>query len=261
MCAVYSVILTQFTCFPLSESNTSGSHQNTIMKGVFMKAMVLSSGGVDSTTALALAVKKYGRNNVIALSVAYGQKHDKELIAARAVADFYGVEQLFLDLAPIFQYSDCSLLKQSSEAIPTLSYEEQLAQREEEKPVSTYVPFRNGLFLSSAASIALSKGCSVLYYGAHADDAAGSAYPDCSPAFHEAMNTAIWEGSGHQVRLEAPFVNANKAEVVRQGLELGVPYELTWSCYEGGAKPCGQCGTCIDRARAFAANGVQDPAL
>lgn len=226
-----------------------------------MKAMVLSSGGVDSTTALGLAVSKYGKENVIALSISYGQKHDKEIQAAINVSEYYGVKHLFLDLAEIFQYSDCTLLKQSDKEIPLESYAEQIKETKGNKPVSTYVPFRNGLFLSSAASIALSKGCSVIYYGAHADDSAGFAYPDCSPVFNEAMNKAIYEGSGHQLTIEAPFVNMNKAGVVKMGLELGVPYELTWSCYEGGDEPCGKCGTCIDRAAAFAANGVEDPAL
>lgn len=226
-----------------------------------MKALVLSSGGVDSTTALGLAVHRYGAENVIALSVSYGQKHDKEIQAAIAVAQHYGVEQLFLDLTKIFQYSNCSLLKQSTEDIPEESYAQQIQVTGGEKPVSTYVPFRNGLFLSSAASIALSKDCGIIYYGAHADDSAGCAYPDCSPAFNNAMNAAIWEGSGYQLRIEAPFVDKTKAEVVKLGLELGVPYHLTWSCYEGGEKPCGKCGTCIDRAKAFAENGVDDPAL
>lgn len=226
-----------------------------------MKALVLSSGGVDSTTALALAVSRYGKNNVIALSVSYGQKHDKEILAAKAVSAFYGVEQLFLDLSKIFQYSNCSLLQQSTEEIPEESYARQIEKTEGEKPVSTYVPFRNGLFLSSAASIALSKDCSVILYGAHADDSAGFAYPDCSPMFNDAMNQAIFEGSGHQLKVEAPFVNMTKAEVVKMGLELNAPYELTWSCYEGKDVPCGKCGTCIDRAAAFAANGVSDPAI
>lgn len=226
-----------------------------------MKALVLSSGGVDSTTALALAVSRYGKDNVIALSVSYGQKHDKEIQAAKAVSAFYGVEQLFLDLSKIFQYSNCSLLQQSTEEIPEESYAKQIEKTEGEKPVSTYVPFRNGLFLSSAASIALSKDCRVILYGAHADDSAGFAYPDCSPMFNDAMNQAIFEGSGHQLKVEAPFVNMTKAEVVKMGLELNAPYELTWSCYEGKDEPCGKCGTCIDRAAAFAANGVSDPAI
>ncbi|MBE5958276.1 MAG: 7-cyano-7-deazaguanine synthase QueC [Lachnospiraceae bacterium] len=225
-----------------------------------MKAMVLLSGGIDSSTSLGLAVEKYGKENVIALSISYGQKHDKEIQASIDVAEYYGVEHLFLDLAKIFQYSNCSLLKQSTEEIPEESYAQQIEATKGEVPVSTYVPFRNGLFLSSAASLALSKECSVIYYGAHADDAAGFAYPDCSEVFNNAMNEAIWEGSGHQLKIEAPFVKMNKAEVIKMGLEIGVPYHLTWSCYEGGDKPCGKCGTCIDRAAAFKANGIEDPA-
>lgn len=227
----------------------------------YKKAMVLTSGGVDSTTALGLAVDRLGAENVIALSIQYGQKHDKEIEAAKAVAAHYGVEQLFLDLTPIFQYSDCALLKGSDQAIPKESYAEQIEATGGEKPVSTYVPFRNGLFLSSAASVALSKDCDVILYGAHADDSAGFAYPDCSPAFADAMNHAVYEGSGHQLEIAAPFVDIDKAAVVKLGLELGVPYELTWSCYEGGDRPCGKCGTCLDRAAAFAANGVADPAM
>ncbi len=225
-----------------------------------MKAMVLFSGGVDSTTCLALAVEKYGKENVVALSISYGQKHSKEIEAADIIAKHYGVEKINLDLSLIFKYSDCSLLKNSDEDIPHESYASQL-QKTDGTPVSTYVPFRNGLFLSSAASMALSKGCSVIYYGAHADDSAGNAYPDCSAVFNNAMNTAIYEGSGRQLKIEAPFVGMIKAEIVKIGIDLGVPYELTWSCYEGGDTPCGKCGTCIDRALAFELNGVVDPAL
>ena len=184
-----------------------------------MKALVLFSGGIDSTTALGLAIQKYGKDQVIALSVSYGQKHDKEIKAAIAVTQYYGVEHLFLDLSKIFQYSNCSLLQQSTEDIPEESYAEQISKTNGDKPVSTYVPFRNGLFLSSAASIALSKDCEVIYYGAHADDSAGFAYPDCSPVFNQAMNEAIWEGSGHQLKIEAPFVNVSKA-YGRSGIEI-----------------------------------------
>lgn len=223
-----------------------------------MKALVLFSGGVDSSTCLALAVQKYGTENVVALSVSYGQKHTKEIMAADSVADFYGVQHIKLDLSTIFKYSGCSLLEQSSEEIPHESYAEQL-EKTEGAPVSTYVPFRNGLFIAAAASVALSKGCGVILYGAHADDSAGNAYPDCSPDFNEAMNKAVREGSGGQVKLTAPFVGMNKSQVVKTGLELGVPYELTWSCYEGGDVPCGVCGTCRDRLAAFEANGFADP--
>lgn len=225
-----------------------------------MKAIVLSSGGVDSTTCLAVAVDKYGADNVISLSVYYGQKHNKELEAARAVADYYKVKHIELDLKPIFEDSNCSLLMQNDIEIPKESYAEQLNKSGGE-PVSTYVPFRNGLFLSVAASIAISNGCKEIYYGAHADDAAGNAYPDCSDEFTNAMRKAINLGSGCGLTIKAPFVNHNKAEVVKRGLELNVPYELTWSCYEGGDKPCGRCGTCIDRQKAFEANGAKDPAI
>lgn len=224
-----------------------------------MKALVLSSGGIDSTTCLALAVEKYGAAEVMALAVYYGQKHTRELDSARDVAEYYGVTFRELNLSVLFADSDCSLLRGSTEEIPKESYAEQLA-RTNGKPVSTYVPFRNGLFLATAASIALSAGCEVIYYGAHSDDAAGNAYPDCSNAFNEAMDRAVWLGSGEQLRIEAPFVTKTKADVVAEGLRLKAPYHLTWSCYEGGEKPCGLCGTCRDRAAAFAANGVKDPA-
>ena len=225
-----------------------------------MKALVLFSGGLDSTTCLALAVKEHGRDNVMALSVYYGQKHDKEITAAKAVAEHYGVKWQTLDLAAIFAGSDCTLLKGSDGEIPKESYAEQLSGTDG-KPVSTYVPFRNGLFLASAASIALSNDCGLIYYGAHSDDAAGSAYPDCSEKFNNAMNEAIFTGSGEQLSIKAPFVGLTKADVVKLGNELGVPFELTWSCYEGGEKACGVCGTCRDRAAAFEKNGLTDPLI
>lgn len=226
-----------------------------------MKALVLFSGGVDSTTCLALAIDKYGADEVLALSVFYGQKHRKEMEAARKNAEHYGVKLRELDLALLFADSDCSLLSSNADAdIPKESYAEQLRETEG-KPVSTYVPFRNGLFLASAASIAISNGCEVIYYGAHSDDAAGNAYPDCSVEFNDSMNRAVYLGSGKQLRIEAPFVSLTKADVVKKGLELNVPYEHTWSCYEGGDKPCGVCGTCRDRIAAFEANGITDPLM
>lgn len=225
-----------------------------------MKALVLFSGGVDSTTCLALAVEKYGSDNVIALSISYGQKHEREIESAEAVAKHYNVKLLYINLAKLFMYSDCSLLSHSNREIPHEEYSEQL-KKANGTPVSTYVPFRNGLFLSTAASIAISKGCEVIYYGAHGDDAAGNAYPDCSEVFNEAMNKAIFEGSGKTVRIEAPFVNMTKADIVKEGLRLKVPYEYTWSCYEGDEKPCCKCGTCLDRIKAFKANGTEDPLL
>ena len=224
------------------------------------KALVLASGGLDSTTLLAMALERHGAGNVEALCVSYGQKHDRELQSARRVAAFYDVPLHSIDLAQVFADSDCSLLAHSDREIPRESYAEQL-EGADSPLVSTYVPFRNGLFLSTAASIALSIGCSVVYYGAHSDDWAGDAYPDCSPEFVEAMAHAIVRGTGGELRMEAPFVTWSKADIVALGLELNVPYALTWSCYEGGAEPCGTCATCLDRARAFAENGAADPLL
>lgn len=225
------------------------------------KAIVLSSGGVDSTTCVALAVKELGAGNVATASIFYGQKHKKELAAAKKVADFYHVPHYELDLSTIFKYSNCSLLAGSTEEILHESYAKQMERGSGR--VSTYVPFRNGLMLSSAASLAASlfeKEQVGIYIGAHADDAAGDAYADCSEPFLKAMNDAIYIGTYKKVSLVFPFAGINKAGVVKAGLALHVPYELTWSCYEGGKRPCGSCATFIDRAAAFAANGVKDPA-
>lgn len=225
-----------------------------------MKAVVLSSGGIDSTTCLAIAINTYGKENVVTLSMWYGQRHDKELECAREIAKYYGVDHYELDLSKIFEKSNCSLLKQSTEEIAHGSYAEQ--QKGCEGPVATYVPFRNGLFLSAAASFALSlfpNEQTKIYCGMHADDAAGNAYPDCSVDFVYSMSQAIWEGTGRMVDITAPLVSKNKSEVVKTGLGLKTPYHLTWSCYEGKDKACGKCGTCIDRLKAFADNGVEDP--
>lgn len=225
------------------------------------KAVVLSSGGIDSTTCLAVAIQKFGKDNVSTVSIRYGQKHLKELECAKKIAEYYDVPHYELNLSEIFRYSNCSLLKNSTEAIPDKSYAEQIAENGEGK-VSTYVPFRNGLMLSAVASLALSIYTNDkiwIYIGAHADDAAGEAYPDCSDIFVGHMSDAIYYGSGKQVEIEAPFVNCNKTEVVKTGLGLKVPYQYTWSCYKGGNEPCHTCGTCIDRENAFKANGVIDP--
>lgn len=225
------------------------------------KAVVLNSGGVDSTTCVGLAVEKYGKDNVATLSVFYGQKHDKELECAKKIAAHYEVAHYEVDLSAVMQFSNCPLLSQSTEAIRHESYAEQIAE-DGEGMVRTYVPFRNGLLLSSVTALAVSLYPDdevEVYYGAHADDAAGRAYADCSPEFADAMNRAINIGTYEKVTLAAPLINMNKGEVVKTGLAIGVPYHLTTSCYEGREKACGTCGTCIDRINAFKVNGVEDP--
>lgn len=222
-----------------------------------LKTVVLFSGGLDSTTCLADAVNKYGNENVIALSLYYGQKHSKEIECAKRIIEYYNVMHIQYDVSKIFEASNCGLLEKNNN-IPCESYAEQL-KKTEGSPVSTYVPFRNGLFLSIAASIALSYECDVIIYGAHKDDAAGNAYPDCSQEFNNAIAKAIYVGSGNKIKVDAPFVDKTKADIVAKGLSLKVPYGYTWSCYKGGEKPCGKCGTCIDRIKAFEINGLKDP--
>ena len=228
-----------------------------------MKALVLNSGGVDSTTCVALAIEKYGKENVVTATLYYGQRHDKELECARKVAEYYGVRHIEEDISCVMKYAGdvCSLMKDSKTEIPDKSYSEQIAENGEGR-VGTYVPFRNGLLLSIATAYAdsLFPGeDAVVVYGAHADDVAGQAYADCSPAFADAMDNAISIGTYGKIHVWRPLINLNKAGVVAEGLRLKVPYELTWSCYKGGEKACGTCGTCIDRKAAFEANGVKDP--
>lgn len=226
------------------------------------KALVLNSGGVDSTTCVALAIQKYGSENVITASLYYGQKHDKELECARKIAEYYKVKHIEEDISNVMKYAKdvCTLVKGGNE-IEHKSYVEQIKENGEGR-VATYVPFRNGLFLSIATAYADSvfPGEEVeIYYGAHADDAAGQAYADCSPEFAKAMDEAINIGTYGKIHINRPLINMNKAEVVKTGLSLNVPYELTWSCYEGEDKACGTCATCIDRLKAFKLNGVEDP--
>lgn len=227
-----------------------------------MKALVLNSGGVDSTTCVALAVDKYGKENVITASLYYGQKHDKELQCAKKIAEYYGVRHIEEDISNVMKYASsvCTLVK-GGDDIVSESYAEQIEKNGQGR-VDTYVPFRNGLLLSIAASYAdsLFPGEKVfIYYGAHADDAAGEAYADCSPEFVSAMNTAITIGTYGKISVTSPFVQLHKSDIVKTGLRLKVPYELTWSCYRGGEKACGKCATCLDRKKAFELARSVDP--
>ena len=225
-----------------------------------MKAVVLSSGGLDSTTCLGIAVDKHGRENVSAVSISYGQRHARELISAKSVAEYYGVARYEFDAAAIFSRSDSALLNTSTKNLSHETYGEQIAKNAR---VETYVPFRNGLMISIAAAFAdgLDADAVEIYIGVHQDDAAENAYPDCRADFIESISTAVSIGTYGKIKIVAPFLGKTKADVVKAGLMLKVPYELTWSCYERGEKPCGVCATCRDRAAAFAANGIADPAL
>lgn len=230
------------------------------------KILVLTSGGLDSTVCLYKAVKEVGAENVIAMNTFYGQKHAKEMEYAKWQCNHLGVELHNVDLSQIFSFNkDCSaLLKGSKMEIKHEAYADQLKELKDAgkaPTVTAYVPFRNGLFLSYASAVSLQLGCDIIYYGAHADDAAGRAYPDCTPEFIEAMNKAIEEGTAGKVHMVAPLWNLNKADVVKTGIGLEMTheeFEHTWSCYEGGETPCKTCGTCRDRKAAFVANGIND---
>lgn len=222
------------------------------------KAIVLLSGGLDSATCLGVAIKEHGSGRVHAVTVTYGQRHAKETKCAQEVAGHYGVPLHRVDLTEIFDGAKCSLLSGSQNEVPNGTYYEQ----KHDKGVSTYVPFRNGLMIAAIASKALSIDESAdweIYVGVHSDDTAGDAYPDCSEEFIDAINKAVGIGTYGQVMVVAPFAGSHKSDIVRTGLEIGVPYELTWSCYKGGVRQCGKCATCIDRRAAFEANGATDP--
>lgn len=228
-----------------------------------MKALVLNSGGMDSTTCVGMAVAKYGADNVITASLYYNQRHSKELECAKKVAEYYGVRHIEEDISSVMKYAGdvCTLLQNSKEDITDMSYADQIAQNGEGR-VSTYVPYRNGLFLSIAAAYADSlfpNQPAEIWYGAHHDDAAGNAYADCSEEFAEAIDKAINIGTYGNIHVVRPLINWNKARVCEEGLKLKVPYNMTWSCYHGRERACGRCGTCLDRLAAFKANGVQDP--
>lgn len=216
------------------------------------RTLILMSGGLDSTV---LAHTLHGPNTSnVGMFAYYGQKHTKEVDCAKWQANKLNMPLIEVDLGTVFTYNPdvSSLLMDSKTPIVHAAYSKQVNGR----PVSTYVPFRNGLLLSYAAAVALQIGCNQIAYAAHADDAAGSAYPDCSTAFIGAMNEAIWQGTGEQICLYAPFQRMTKADIVKFGARCGVDFSHTWSCYEGNSEPCGTCGTCIDRRNAFIENGL-----
>ena len=212
------------------------------------KVVVLLSGGMDSVTALAHAVIEH--EVVAALSFHYGSKHnDRELTFAAAQAQERGVPQVTLPLNFIGQYFASNLLKKGG-TIPKGHYEEKTMKQ-------TVVPFRNGIMLAIAAGFAESRGANGIVIAAHAGDHA--IYPDCREDFMRAMSAAIQAGTYAELEVLRPFIAMSKAEIARRGAELEVDFAQTWSCYEGGAVHCGECGTCVERREAFQVAGLADP--
>ena len=215
-----------------------------------MKSVMLLSGGVDSSTLLYYLLNK--GYEVHALTFHYGQKHSRELESAKKLAAKNHIEHRVVDISTIHELISHGALT-GSESVPKAFYTE-------ESQKITIVPNRNMILLSIAAGYAVKIGAKKVYYAAHKSDY--SIYPDCRKEFVKALDTAVYLGNlWTPVEVEAPFVEMTKADIVRLGLELGVPYELTWSCYEGRSRPCLKCGTCLERTEAFLLNNTKDPLL
>lgn len=201
-------------------------------------SLLVFSGGMDSTTML----YEYQERIALALSFHYGSNHnDKELAFAKLHCQRLGIEHIIIPLGFIKEHFNSSLLS-GSEAIPEGNYDE-------DNMKSTVVPFRNGIMLAIAAGMAENRGLQYIMLANHSGDHA--IYPDCRPDFVNAMDQAVCAGTWNNVRLFTPYTNISKAEIARHGLQLGINYDETWSCYKGGDKPCGVCGTCREREEAL----------
>lgn len=221
-----------------------------------MSSIVLLSGGLDSTVLLFdLLDRRDQRDNrpeeqVRCLSVNYAQRHRRELVAAERIAHAAGCEWFCADCSALLPLFANSALTSPQMSIPKQAYDEASMK-------TTVVPNRNMIFLSLALAWAISTKSQRIAYAAHAGDHA--IYPDCRPEFVDAMRGAAELCDYQPIEIETPFVNWTKTEIVRRGVELGVPFEETWSCYEGLDLHCGQCSTCLERKKSFAEAGVPDP--
>lgn len=215
-----------------------------------MRSVLVYSGGLDSTVLLAHLLAS-GRE-VHAFTVNYGQRHAREIESAMAVCTHYGVPHQVADLRALGPVFGVNSLTNSAVSVAEGHYTE-------ESMKTTVVPNRNMILLAVAAARAIALKADTLAYAAHGGDHA--IYPDCRPEFADAMDHAIGLADWHKVRLERPMVTWTKADIVRRGAELKAPMHLTWSCYKGGDKHCGRCGTCIERREAFHLAGIPDPTV
>jgi 7-cyano-7-deazaguanine synthase len=214
-----------------------------------VKVLIILSGGMDSATALAWALDQ--KHEVIAaLNFQYGAKQNqREALSVKALTEYYAIPYHPIELGFINTLFKSTLL-QSGGAIPEGHYTE-------ESMKSTVVPFRNGIMLSIAAGVAESLGAHAIILGNHYGDHA--TYPDCRSTFIEPMTAAIREGTDTQIQLLSPFCDLQKSDIARLGHSLSVPYALTYTCYKGGEKHCGCCGSCTSRKEAFHTAGLVDP--
>ena len=207
--------------------------------------VLILSGGMDSVTLL----YDYQERIALAVSFDYGSNHNaREIPFARLHCQRLGIEHLVIPLQFMGQYFKSSLLE-GADAIPEGHYAD-------ENMKSTVVPFRNGIMLSVAVGLAESRNLKFVMMANHGGD--HTIYPDCRPEFVEAFSAAAQAGTYPGIQLLSPYTNITKADIARRGKALGIDYSETWSCYKGGDKHCGKCGTCVERREALAEAGIED---
>lgn len=211
-------------------------------------SVIILSGGMDSVTLM-----HFKKNEIsLAVSFDYGSNHNaREIECARRQCALLGIEHIVIPLSFMSKYFKSSLLE-GAENIPDGYYAD-------ENMKSTVVPFRNGIMLSVACGLAESRGLKKVMMANHGGDHA--IYPDCRPAFAAAMSEAMRCGTYDGIVLDAAFTNLTKSDIAILGNKLGVDWTATYSCYKGGERHCGKCGTCNERKEAFLLAGIQDPTL
>jgi 7-cyano-7-deazaguanine synthase len=217
-----------------------------------IRAVVLLSGGMDSCVCAAIAAHEHGPEHVAAMHISYGQRTEaREREAFQKISDTLAISQrLLIENRSLAQIGG-SALTDKNIAVPESGHIGAGI------PI-TYVPFRNAHFLSAAVSWAEVLGAGEIYIGAVSQDSSG--YPDCRPEYYDAFNQVIHVGTKEGgIKIVTPLIALRKAEIIRRGLELGAPLELTWSCYTEEREACGVCDSCVLRLRAFEAAGVKDP--
>lgn len=220
-------------------------------------AVVLLSGGIDSSTLLHYVCNLYEAQNVHALTFLYGQKHLREYVSAKWQAKHSGVaKHVMIQLSPFFKHiATGSVLTNAQSSVPSL---DSISTDKRQHP-PTYVPHRNLLFLTLGASYAETNGLSFVFFAAQQTDQ--YSYWDCTMEFVKRLNALLKLNRGNKITIKAPFVGHSKANVIKIGLKLGVNFAYTWTCYRGLSKPCMECPSCVERTRAFHQLGISDPLL
>lgn len=214
------------------------------------KWVLLYSGGLDSTVALFDLLSR--KDEVVCLSIIYGQRHRKELESAKEITNALKIEHQIVDLGALQPLMTGNSQTDASVEVPEGHYTEETMKL-------TVVPNRNMIFLSVAMAAAISRDFDGVAYAAHGGDHA--IYPDCRPEFVHAIQHVAQLCDWKQLEVIAPYLNKTKSEIVARGFELDVPFSKTWSCYKGSSKHCGKCGTCVERKEAFALSKLSDPTV